>query len=92
MKNWDGIPRKDGATMAIKGTRNPLVLKAVILAVALQEIGGGAVAPVISTIISENPQYAAATVMLISTMPFLSICARTPSRESSSKSFFPRVN
>ena len=70
MKNWDGIPRKDGATMAIKGTRNPLVLKAVILAVALQEIGGGAVAPVISTIISENPQYAAATVMLISTMPF----------------------
>ncbi|WP_417350555.1 MFS transporter [Gordonibacter pamelaeae] len=77
--------------MAIKGTRNPLVLKAVILAVALQETGGGAVAPVISTIISENPQYAAATVMLISTMPFLSIALTSAFYEHIERHFEKRA-
>ncbi len=72
-----------------RGTKNPLLLKAVILAVALQEIGGGAVAPVIATMIADNPDTAATTIMMVSTIPFLAV-ALTSAVYSKVESLFPK--
>ncbi len=53
-----------------RGTKSKTVLKLVILAIALQETGGGAVAPAMADIIAANPDYATTTLMLIQTAPY----------------------
>lgn len=61
-----------------KGTKNPLVLKLVILAIALQEIGGGAASPVLASIMAAYPNVNPTHIMLIQTMPSITTMIMAP--------------
>ena len=61
-----------------RGTKNRTVLKLVILAVALQEVGGGAVAPALAAIMAAFPDVAPTTIMLIQTAPYAAAIIMAP--------------
>lgn len=61
-----------------RGTKNKTVLKLVILAIALQEVGGGAVAPALADIMAANPTVAPTTILLIQTAPYAAAIFMAP--------------
>ena len=61
-----------------RGTKSKTVLKLVILAIALQEVGGGAVAPALADIMAANPTVAPTTILLIQTMPYAAAIFMAP--------------